>query len=231
MYKGPEETPALFVFLSLVFFAVAAHTSISKGVGNIMRGWNLRASRALFVCAILCCGLAPAHGHNFVNFDLGWHTLAPLPKDQIRVTINLLDTDSISKSGDLVRFDALVLQVTEEPVAHASSSSFELKSVIKSHTDQFEASCGWRSLTRLPERDAKGSLIYTAMLLPRGLLRGDEEQNIAIDRICSGAPLHAAQGAKNRVLLCVNENRIQESAAVRSGGRPGPAIHASGRKN
>jgi hypothetical protein len=158
-----------------------------------------------FACAFVCFGLAisfvaaaPAR-HNFVQEDLTWQEPEPLPPNHYRLAVDLLDSESITRNGDAVEYDILDLQ---EVVTHTfSQENSPVTNVRLAGTiTRFQASCGWRTLRRLPPSsvdpyDMKGPIFAMQTFVQERFLTAGASENRFLDKLCAGQPLAAARGA------------------------------------
>ena len=153
------------------------------------------AARSAALASALTFMLAGhALAHNFVDFDLTAKAPKPLPPYSW-ISVELLDTDSGARNGDLVSFDVLSIaqnfQGTLNPATHEAS----YRTWVAARTERYQASCSWRTIqgqvveTRGDFTDSISPPPHWTRITPL-----DSRYRVVLDDLCAGRPLSAANG-------------------------------------
>lgn len=165
------------------------HSRACAPVAAVLLGW-------------LMLGAAPAPAHNFVNSDLKWQTPEPLAPGHFRLAVDLLDTESVTRSGDTVEFDELDIQKTVTHLMSPQTAPGAGPPIVQFETNvqRYQASCGWRTLRRIPKTLAASefslaSAFNSQQFTQDGFLGAKSPDRHLLDRICTNTPLNADRGA------------------------------------
>ncbi len=128
--------------------------------------------------------------HNFVSLDLASAGPPPLASNARRNEIDLLDSASVTHTGDTVAFDILVIR--RDTIWTSSGSGVHpAEPMPTTHIEHRTASCGWRSLGTTTI--ALGSTHQYSM--QDQFLDPDSPMFPIVDKLCAGRPLATPTGA------------------------------------
>jgi hypothetical protein len=139
--------------------------------------------------------------HNFVNVDLTAPAPAPPAPGTFRLSVVLFDSASVVHNGDTVTFDALAISKTFGRYYSGNKEVGAPEGSIVFNTERFRASCGWRTLRRIPTPATPyevGERYQPFAFQPQNLqdwfVAPFSQFTTLIDKICEGQPLGAAKG-------------------------------------
>ena len=165
------------------------------------------ARRVVLCTAIALMAASPASAkhkahaepvHNYVDFDLTPSVPAP-PVNGFRDVVQLVDSASATRNGDIVSFDVLMLNQVVGTDPHTGGPA----AVILHRTYTYVVSCGWQTERMEPHWDRAGergfhSLFFDDQAFRQDVFLGPRSWDRALfEPLCAHRPLHAAPGFKS----------------------------------